>query len=138
MSNVYSGIDIVSEARKEIKKEQLINDVPHITQMNLTPYLVDHISGDRLHNNYSIDVVIAYLRTAALIIPQQSIGSKKPGIVGSLFIFVKKIIQKMMSFYIGPIVHEQNKFNLHIVDALEFLEQEITKRDEIIKGLTDK
>jgi len=135
MTNIYNSVDIVTEAKKKTNAESAADNIPRLAEVDLTPFIINYMSGDRLNAGYSADAIIKYMRTTALITPQQPIETKKLGIIGSFFVFVKKTIRKMIEFYVVPIVHEQNKFNMNVVDALEHLNNEIKKRDNIIEDM---
>lgn len=100
--------DIMKDIRKKIKDENLaaaelsFEDVP--------------LGGMPLKYAFSKDVLqrnTEYVSAAARIEPNKPIGGN------SLKSFVKKVIRKLVQFYIVPIVDEQNNLNANYTSAIQ-------------------
>jgi hypothetical protein len=110
---------IINNIRQEIKKKNYSNDMLGFDQVK------DHAKSDK-----------NFIRESASINPQKHIQGN------ILIVLIKKIIRKLVRFYIVPIVNEQNTFNNVVVNILEenkdlqlqieFLEKSI---DELEKAL---
>jgi len=106
MENNGQTIDvkqIMEEIRREIKDKGYKNedisfsDIPMSGSRSAMPY------SDQFIKNFSA------LREQHSVIAKRTLVSNR--VFGSLIIAVKKIIRKLMSFYIEPIVADQNAIN---------------------------
>jgi len=134
MNNVYNGIDIVEEAYREIEREQLKNDIPHMEQMVFLPSKIE-ANTDNITDIYKrISREYYFLRTHLYITANRPLYSNR-NLFGPLVVLVKKILRKLIKFYVEPMVSDQNNFNSHLVKTLELLQYALIKKDEEINEL---
>jgi hypothetical protein len=124
---------IIDEAYREIAQEHLVNDVPHMNQVlkNLNEEKM-HLRGSQ-ESAYQIATEIDYLRAHSEILAYRQLQSNRK--LGSVIIFIKKVLRKCLKFYVEPIALDQSDYNFHVTYALELMSQAIIQKDEQISSL---
>ena len=80
---------------------------------------------------------ITYLKQTSYISAYRPLYSCRP-IIGSVIVFVKKVIRKLVKFYVEPITFDQSDRNAHMARALELLQEQLQKQTEEIEQLKRK
>ena len=118
--------EIMQNIRKEIKEKGLSSDMLSFEDV---PYqkpdaAVNGAGSEEVKNS------LVYLNGHYNVQPYKPLGGNP------LFVFIKKVLRKLMKFYIEPIVNDQNKFNANVVRVLNA--QQNTRApdtDELMKRL---
>lgn len=119
--------DIMAEIREEIKNKGYTDEEIQFGDIILstvaTPYNMqaykeelEKMAGDR--------VVLSY----------RDVASDRPGI-GGIVTFFKKIMRKLVAFYIEPIVDDQNRFNEEAANLFAQAFNKFAEDDERISEL---
>lgn len=133
----------ISLLEQEIKKSGIMCDVPHMNQVvkfNGMP----SVEGQEKSGNVKVDgsagqlqQEITYLKQTSYISAYRPLYSCRP-IIGSVIVFVKKVIRKLVKFYVEPITFDQSDRNAHMARALELLQEQLQKQTEEIEQLERK
>ena len=133
----------ISLLEQEIKKSGIMCDVPHMNQgvkFNGMP----SVEGQEKSGNVKVDgsagqlqQEITYLKQTSYISAYRPLYSCRP-IIGSVIVFVKKVIRKLVKFYVEPITFDQSDRNAHMARALELLQEQLQKQTEEIEQLKRK
>ena len=54
-------------------------------------------------------------------------------IIGSFLVFMRKVIRKVLKFYIGPIVYEQNQYNAYVARSFQLMVAYFEECEERLK-----
>lgn len=119
--------DIMEEIREEIRekgyKDEEIQFKDIILSSVATPYNMqaykeelEQMAEDRMVQSY------------------RDVASDRPGI-GAVVTFFKKLVRRMVCFYIEPIVDDQNKFNEEVTNLLAQALNKFAEDDEKISEL---
>lgn len=136
----------ISSLEQEIKKSGMICDVPHMNQVvkfNGMPPVERQEKdekGGNIHRNGSTSQLqqeITYLKQTSYVSAYRPLYSCRP-IIGSMIVFVKKVIRKLVKFYVEPITFDQSDRNAHMARALELLQEQLQKQTEEIEQLKRK
>ena len=100
--------EIMQNIRKEIKEKGLSSDMLSFEDV---PYqkpdaAVNGAGSEEVKNS------LVYLNGHYNVQPYKPLGGNP------LFVFIKKVLRKLMKFYIEPIVNDQNNFNANVVRVL--------------------
>jgi hypothetical protein len=129
--------NIVEEIYLEIKREQIINDIPHIEQI-IFPVTETFSTEEKLNFSQRINNELNYLRTHSSVDAYRPLSNHtNNNIFSSINILIKKIIRKLLKFYIFPIVYDQNNINLRVTNTLELLERILDEKDKQIQELRE-
>ena len=133
----------ISLLEQEIKKSGIMCDVAHMNQVvkfNGMP----SVEGQEKSGNVKVDgsagqlqQEITYLKQTSYISAYRPLYSCRP-IIGSVIVFVKKVIRKLVKFYVEPITFDQSDRNAHMARALELLQEQLQKQTEEIEQLKRK
>jgi len=125
--------EIMAEIKRDIKEKGYKNDDISFSEVmpctSYTPLTHSNMLDENVRNLMNIRGVVSY----------KVLKSNRS--IGFIIIFVKKIIRKLVKFYIEPIVYDQNQINslaaISIKDIymeveslrknVEFLEEEIDR-----------
>ena len=122
--------EIMQNIRKEIKEKGLSSDMLSFEDV---PYqkpdaAVNGAGSEEVKNS------LVYLNGHYNVQPYKPLGGNP------LFVFIKKVLRKLMKFYIEPIVNDQNNFNANVVRVLNAQQNtpapdtdELTKRLEVLE-----
>ncbi|MBE6853424.1 MAG: hypothetical protein E7505_08120 [Ruminococcus sp.] len=118
--------DIMKEIRKEISEKGLDSSMLSFEDIKCDPSLNDRavISEDE------------YQRSLSYINLNYSVEPYKPLEGNRLIVFIRKVMRKLIKFYIEPAVHDQNNINMNIVKLLNFFADDIRRR-KIQPGLSE-
>ena len=133
MNTICDNANIVEEARREVEREQLINDIPHMEQI-VYMFTIDASSVEMSNYMQRILAELNYLNTHSEIAYYRPIHSHRK-VIGSLILFIRRIIRRLNRFLVETIVTDQSEFNSHLASALGLVLQELARKDEQIKEL---
>ncbi len=110
--------EIMHGIRQEIKEKGLS---PDMLSFEDVPYQKpgDAVSGCSLDSE-EVRNAMVYLNGHYNVQPYKPLGGN------ALFVFIKKVIRKLVKFYIEPIVNDQNNFNANTVRVLNAVQQSCT------------
>jgi len=117
--------EIMADIRKKIKEENLtadmlsFEDVPYKKPVQVQPNTLE-----------AADESLRYLNTRYYIQPYKELKGNP------IKVFFKKVLRKLVKFYIEPVVFEQNDFNANTVAVLNTLRQNADGTDS--SELNDK
>lgn len=122
--------EIMQGIRQEIKDKGLTSDMLSFEDV---PYR----KPDAVVNGAGTEEVqesLIYLNAHYNVQPYKPLGGN------ALVVFIKKVLRKLMKFYIEPIVNDQNQFNANVVRVLNAQQdadapdvQELVKRLEVLE-----
>ncbi|MBQ2265294.1 MAG: hypothetical protein IJY06_10695 [Oscillospiraceae bacterium] len=118
--------EIMQNIRKEIKEKGLSSDMLSFEDV---PYqkpdaAVNGAGSEEVKNS------LVYLNGHYNVQPYKPLGGNP------LFVFIKKVLRKLMKFYIEPIVNDQNNFNANVVRVLNAQQNTpAPDTDELMKRL---
>lgn len=120
--------EIMQGIRQEIKDKGL---TPDMLSFEDVPYR----KPDAPVNGAGTEEVqesLIYLNAHYNVQPYKPLGGN------ALVVFIKKVLRKLMKFYIEPIVNDQNQFNANVVHVLNAQQdapdmQELVKRLEVLE-----
>lgn len=115
--------EIMEEIRKEIKEKGYTNDLLSFEDV------VESNSGNKTLEEY-YDIL-----NATWNIPAYRMLSGGKGPIGRLKVFVKKVLRKIMKFYVEPIASEQTEFNANNVRLLNLINSYMELNDRRIEML---
>ena len=78
--------------------------------------------------------VAVELPNQALVQTYWQLTSHRP-VIGKLLVFMRKVIRKMVSFYIEPIVEQQNAFNVTAARGMQYavrFAQQVQQENELL------
>lgn len=122
--------EIMQNIRKEIKEKGLSSEMLSFEDV---PYqkpdaAVNGAGSEEVKNS------LVYLNGHYNVQPYKPLGGNP------LFVFIKKVLRKLMKFYIEPIVNDQNNFNANVVRVLNAQQNtpapdidELMKRLEVLE-----
>ncbi len=79
---------------------------------------------------------IAQLRDLATIQAEFPSGSGRP-VIGRLIRFSKRVVRRLLRWYIAPIAHQQSRFNHEVLDLVERLRlqnEKLSMELEVLRG----
>lgn len=104
--------EIMADIRKKIKEENLTADMLSFEDV---PYKKPvQVQANTLE---VADESLRYLNTRYYIQPYKELKGNP------VVVFIKKVLRKLMKFYVEPVVFEQNDFNANTVAVLNTLRQ---------------
>ncbi len=118
--------EIMQNIRKEIKEKGLSSDMLSFEDV---PYqkpdaAVNGAGSEEVKNS------LVYLNGHYNVQPYKPLGGNP------LFVLIKKVLRKLMKFYIEPIVNDQNNFNANVVRVLNAQQNTpAPDTDELMKRL---
>lgn len=121
---------IMQEIRQNIFNKKLICDVPPAE---------DILCNSVIYNKemFELNNEVGFLHQKAVIPAWRVLYSRYP-VVGHIVIFIKKVLRKLIKFYVEPITQDQSEWNIHCAHALLSVEQLIEDKDEEIAALRAK
>ncbi len=118
--------EIMQGIRQEIKDKGLTSDMLSFEDV---PYRKPDAAGTE-----EVQESLIYLNAHYNVQPYKPLGGN------ALVVFIKKVLRKLMKFYIEPIVNDQNQFNANVVRVLNAQQntdapdtQELVKRLEVLE-----
>ena len=123
MQNVNTE-EIMKQIRAEIKEKGLDSSMLSFEEIPFSPE-VSH--ADTAFQLSSLQQSAEYLSIRNQIEPYKPIEGN------FLVVFIKKVIRKLVKFYILPIITEQNALNLHTANAVQQVQNYISDRAEADK-----
>lgn len=108
--------EIMRQIRAEIKEKGLDSSMLSFAEIPCTQE-VSHTDGN--FHAASLQQSAEYLHMRSQIEPYKPIEGN------FLVIFIKKVIRKLVKFYLMPIITEQNALNLHTANAVSQVSQYI-------------
>lgn len=128
MENEINIEEIMSNIRKEIKEKGYKDDV--LSFQDVTTTSVKELFSDvEEFNIFEYKELIAELENNKVISSIPDIKYK--GLKQRIIAFVKKIIRKLILFYIVPIVEEQNEFNILVAEVMKQNVSLATEQEEL-------
>jgi len=129
--------EIMNEIRRDIKEKGYTNDDVSFADVPLSEIYTPPAHSFLLVHN------IKALQMSHNVYAYRPLKSNR--VIGALIVFVKKVIRKMIKFYIEPIVSDQNGINRLVATCIQdyYLEMEamnkrIQQLEETIKKLENK
>ena len=122
--NHVNNIDIdqiMQEIRQEIKEKNLDHAILDFEEIPFTPEISQ---AENQFQCSSLQQSTEYLNIRNQIDPYKPIEGN------FLIRWIKKVLRKLMKFYIMPIMTEQNALNLHTANAIHQTNQYILSRTE--------
>lgn len=102
--------EIMHSIRQEIKEKNLS---PDMLSFEDVPYRKpDSAVNGCAPDSEEVRNSLIYLNGHYNVQPYKPLGGN------ALFVFIKKVIRKLVKFYIEPIVNDQNQFNANVVRVL--------------------
>jgi hypothetical protein len=120
MDNNINIEEIMSQIKREIKEKNLTADMLSFEDV---PYEkpTDMSSGSSLED---CDSALTYMNTHYYIQPYKELQGNP------LKVFFKKVIRKLIKFYVEPVVFDQNDFNANTTKALNSLRSAVNTGSE--------
>ena len=138
LQNKATATKIVEEAYLEIEKEGLENDIPHMEQLVILSGSAktenSEPSARREELDNRITGEISYLRENSAIRTYRPLVSNRR-FLGPLLIFARRVMRRLLRFYIEPIVIDQSNYNAHLTCVLDLFQQAMSERDRQIREL---
>lgn len=116
--------EIMKQIRTEIKEKGLDSSVLSFEEIPFTPEI------SRADSNFQ---PASLQQSAEYLNIRNQIEAYKPLEGNFLIVFIKKILRKLIKFYIMPIMTEQNALNLHTANAVQQVNNYIQGRAEADK-----
>ncbi|MBE6841413.1 MAG: hypothetical protein IJP18_09115 [Oscillospiraceae bacterium] len=115
--------DIMNEIREEIKRENYDSSMLSFEDIECDESLIDRntAASGNFEENYK------YLRAHCEVNPNKQM----PG--GEVEVFVKKVIRKLMKFYIEPYSRDQNQLNVRYTQMLGALKEESDRTNDLMQ-----
>ena len=113
--------EIMKQIRAEIKEKGLDSSMLSFEEI---PFAQEVSHADKNFHPASLQQSAEYLSI------RNQIEAYKPIEGNFLVVFIKKVIRKLVKFYIMPIMTEQNALNLHTANAVQQMNNYIQDRQE--------
>lgn len=113
--------EIMKQIRAEIKEKGLDSSMLSFEEI---PFAQEISHADKNFQPASLQQSAEYLSIRNQIEPYKPIEGN------FLVVFIKKVIRKLVKFYILPIMTEQNALNLHTANAVQQMNNYIQDRQE--------
>ncbi|MBE6875280.1 MAG: hypothetical protein E7496_00885 [Ruminococcus sp.] len=113
--------EIMKQIRAEIKEKGLDSSMLSFEEV---PFAQEISHADKNFQLASLQQSAEYLSI------RNQIEAYKPIEGNFLVVFIKKVIRKLVKFYIMPIMTEQNALNLHTANAVQQMNNYIQDRQE--------
>ncbi|MBR0484138.1 MAG: hypothetical protein IJJ69_05065 [Oscillospiraceae bacterium] len=113
--------EIMKQIRAEIKEKGLDSSMLSFEEI---PFAQEISHADKNFQSASLQQSAEYLSIRNQIEPYKPIEGN------FLVVFIKKVIRKLVKFYILPIMTEQNALNLHTANAVQQMNNYIQDRQE--------
>ena len=107
---------IVAEIQAEVERKRAAGVYPAA--------LLDRL-GTELHPDEGLEPP----ETAVLIESARPIVSTRP-VVGEAVVFAKRVLRRLISWYVAPIARDQTRFNLAILRELRSLERRMARLED--------
>lgn len=122
MSEDINVDEIINNIREEIKEKGLDSSMLSFEDV---PFDKEVSQMDNQFRLVSLMQSAEYLNVRNQIEPYKEISGN------FIVVFIKKVMRKLMKFYIMPIMTEQNAINHHCANAVQQLSSYVQKNDEI-------
>lgn len=125
--------NIMQDIRNEIKEKGYTYDMLSFKEVTAAP-----LSDTENVSIADIEKDVNYMENASAVAAYRPLGGSK------LAVFIKKIIRKLIKFYVEPIVESQNDFNSSAVRSLNsvvaYMKQQSPDENDrvLLKELNDK
>ncbi len=113
--------EIMKQIRKEIQEKGLTEEMLSFEEI---PYAEEKFS---VQGNFQLQ---SLQQSAEYLSVRNQIQAEKPIEGNFLVVWVKKLIQKLLKFYILPVMTEQNALNLHTANAVQQISQYIQETEQ--------
>lgn len=120
--------DIMQEIRQSIKEKNLSSDMLSFEDV---PYRTAEDAGDASDASSNIANSLRYINIHYNIQPY------KPLAGNPVKVFIKKVIRKLVKFYVEPIVFEQNEINGHSVQLINSIMNDVKTREKDNENMKD-
>jgi hypothetical protein len=91
---------------------------------------------DRLRTEFHPDEGLEPPEVSVLIQSSRHLRSDRP-VVGSAIVFAKRVVRRLLAWYVAPIAEDQTRFNLAILRELRALEQRVARLEQPAAGTRD-
>jgi hypothetical protein len=84
---------------------------------------------ERLHTEFHPDEGLEPPEVLVLVQSARPLRSTRP-VVGGAIVFGKRVVRRLLAWYVAPIAQDQTRFNLAILRELRALEQRVARLEE--------
>lgn len=124
---------IMEEIREDIIKKGLTNDMLSFSDVVLDDDIIRAIAFNKIAFNEELYL----LNRNWNIQPYKDLGNNQ-GIKNKIKVLLKKIIRKMIKFYVEPVVYEQDTFNASVVKSMNLINSFIDQKNKEIEKLQEE
>jgi len=107
---------IVAELRAEVERKRAAGDYPAALL-------------ERLHTEFHPDEGLEPPEVRVLVESARPLRSTRP-VVGGAIVFGKRVVRRLLAWYVAPIAQDQTRFNLAILRELRALERRVARLEE--------
>ena len=122
--------ELVTDVKREIKEKGYVNDDVIFSDIPV-PFFIDGVTHSK-----ETEVILEALRTDCEVDAYRPLRSNRA--LGFLIIAFRKILRKLMKFYVEPIVDSQNENNKLITICLHDLYIDAMNSRDKIRALEDE
>jgi hypothetical protein len=84
---------------------------------------------ERLHTEFHPDEGLEPPEVRVLVESARPLRSDRP-VVGGTIVFGKRVVRRLLAWYVAPIAQDQTRFNLAILRELRALEERVARLEE--------
>jgi hypothetical protein len=84
---------------------------------------------ERLHTEFHPDEGLEPPEVRVLVESARPLQSTRP-VVGGAIVFGKRVVRRLLAWYVAPIAQDQTRFNVAILRELRALEQRVARLEE--------
>ncbi|MGP8161160.1 MAG: hypothetical protein ACLQGJ_08055 [Candidatus Dormibacteria bacterium] len=84
---------------------------------------------ERLHTEFHPDEGLEPPEVLVLVQSARPLRSTRP-VVGGVIVFGKRVVRRLLAWYVAPIAQDQTRFNLAILRELRALEERVARLEE--------
>lgn len=114
--------DIMNEIRAEIKEKGLTSDMLSFEEIPVRQAVIATTQENEA------DIALAYINHHYAVQPYKQLQGS------GIKVFVKKVIRKLVKFYVEPVVFDQNTFNAHVVRVINPTKKSV---DELLNRVAE-
>ncbi len=132
MENKINIEEIMAQIKREIEEKGLTADMLSFEDV---PYKKPvQIETDGAASLLAADESLAYVNAHHFVQPYKPLSGNP------IKVFFKKVIRKLMKFYVEPVVFEQNSFNASVTNVLNVMKNnaESCQDDDMTDGLLSR